>query len=69
VAGVATSGTVLSITRWAVDIGCQVTVCAALLKENVFPAELMTAWTAKTSSPLHAPRGRRRFSAMRRGFV
>lgn len=28
IAGVATSGTVLSTTRWAVDTGYQVTVCA-----------------------------------------
>jgi nicotinamidase-related amidase len=56
VAGVATSGTVLSTTRWAVDIGYQVTVCAdacadpdprahaALLDETVFPDSWLGLW-------------------------
>jgi nicotinamidase-related amidase len=33
VAGVATSGTVLSTTRWAVDTGLRVTVCADACEE------------------------------------
>ena len=56
IAGVATSGTVLSTTRWAVDIGYRVTVCAdacadpdpgahaALTDENVFPASWLGLW-------------------------
>jgi len=56
VAGVATSGTVLSTTRWAVDIGYRVTVCAdacadpdpgahaALLDEAVFPESWLGLW-------------------------
>jgi len=56
IAGVATSGTVLSTTRWAVDIGYRVTVCAdacgdpdpaahaALTDENVFPTSWLGLW-------------------------
>ena len=56
IAGVATSGTVLSTTRWAVDTGYQVTVCAdacadpdpgahaALTDENVFPDSWLGLW-------------------------
>jgi nicotinamidase-related amidase len=56
VAGVATSGTVLSTTRWAVDAGYQVTVCAdacadpdpgahaALVDESVFPQSWLGLW-------------------------
>lgn len=56
IAGVATSGTVLSTTRWAVDIGYQVVVCAdacadpdpsahaALLDEGVFPDSWLGLW-------------------------
>jgi nicotinamidase-related amidase len=56
VAGVATSGCVLSTTRWAVDIGYRVTVCAdacadpdpgahaALTDESVFPASWLGLW-------------------------
>lgn len=56
VAGVATSGTVLSTTRWAVDIGYEVTVCAdacadpdprahaALVDETVFPQSWLGLW-------------------------
>jgi nicotinamidase-related amidase len=56
IAGVATSGTVLSTTRWAVDTGYQVTVCAdacadpdpaahaALTDENVFPTSWLGLW-------------------------
>ncbi|HEX3924774.1 MAG TPA: cysteine hydrolase [Streptosporangiaceae bacterium] len=56
VAGVATSGTVLSTTRWAVDIGYQVIVCAdacadpdaqahaALVDERVFPRSWLGLW-------------------------
>lgn len=56
IAGVATSGTVLSTTRWAVDTGYQVTVCAdacadpdpgahaALLDESVFPSSWLGLW-------------------------
>jgi nicotinamidase-related amidase len=56
IAGVATSGTVLSTTRWAVDIGYQVTVCAdacadpdpgahaALTDESVFPDSWLGLW-------------------------
>ena len=56
VAGVATSGTVLSTTRWAVDIGYQVTVCAdacadpdpgahaALVDDTVFPESWLGLW-------------------------
>jgi nicotinamidase-related amidase len=56
VAGVATSGCVLSTTRWAVDTGYRVTVCAdacadpdpgahaALTDENVFPASWLGLW-------------------------
>jgi nicotinamidase-related amidase len=54
--GVATSGTVLSTTRWAVDIGYEVIVCAdacadpdasahaALLDESVFPESWLGLW-------------------------
>jgi nicotinamidase-related amidase len=56
VAGVATSGTVLSTTRWAADTGYQVTVCAdacadpdpgahaALVDERVFPQSWLGLW-------------------------
>jgi Isochorismatase family len=56
IAGVATSGTVLSTTRWAVDIGYRVIVCAdacadpdpgahaALTDENVFPRSWLGLW-------------------------
>jgi nicotinamidase-related amidase len=56
VAGVATSGAVLSTVRWAVDIGYQVTVCAdacadpdpaahaALIDETVFPKSWLGLW-------------------------
>lgn len=56
VAGVATSGTVLSTTRWAFDIGYEVTVCAdacadpdpdanaALLDKSVFPQSWIGLW-------------------------
>jgi nicotinamidase-related amidase len=56
VAGVATSGTVLSTTRWAVDIGYRVTVgadaCAdpdprahaALVDQSVFPQSWLGLW-------------------------
>jgi nicotinamidase-related amidase len=56
IAGVATSGTVLSTTRWAVDLGYQVTVCsdacadpdpgahAALVDDRVFPDSWLGLW-------------------------
>ena len=56
IAGVATSGTVLSTTRWAVDTGYQVTVCAdacadpdpgahaALVDSSVFPSSWLGLW-------------------------
>lgn len=56
IAGVATSGTVLSTTRWAVDIGYKVTVCAdacgdpdpqahaALVDDSVFPRSWLGLW-------------------------
>jgi nicotinamidase-related amidase len=56
VAGVATSGTVLSTTRWAVDVGYEVTVCAdacadpdprahaALVDESIFPHSWLGLW-------------------------
>jgi len=56
VAGVATSGTVLSTTRWAVDTGYRVTVCAdacadmdpgahaALVDQSVFPNSWLGLW-------------------------
>ncbi len=56
IAGVATSGTVLSTTRWAVDIGYKVTVCAdacgdpdpeahaALVDDSVFPWSWLGLW-------------------------
>jgi nicotinamidase-related amidase len=56
IAGVATSGTVLSTARWAYDIGHEVTVCAdacadpdpqanaALLDESVFPNSWIGLW-------------------------
>jgi nicotinamidase-related amidase len=55
-AGVATSGTVLSTTRWAVDTGYEVTVCAdacadpdpgahaALVDQSVFPQSWLGLW-------------------------
>ncbi|MFJ9024103.1 cysteine hydrolase family protein [Streptomyces sp. NPDC102259] len=54
--GVATSGTVLSTTRWAYDIGYEVLVCAdacadpdpqvhaALVDESVFPDSWLGLW-------------------------
>ena len=56
IAGVATSGTVLSTARWAFDVGYEVIVCAdacadpderaqaALLDETVFPASWIGLW-------------------------
>jgi nicotinamidase-related amidase len=56
VAGVATSGTVLSTTRWAVDAGFEVTVAAdacadpdpaahaALVDQSVFPQSWLGLW-------------------------
>jgi nicotinamidase-related amidase len=56
IAGVATSGCVLSTARWAVDTGYRVTVCAdacadpdpaahaALTDENVFPESWLGLW-------------------------
>lgn len=56
VAGVATSGTVLSTARWAYDVGYDVTICAdacddpdpqahaALLDETVFPDSWIGLW-------------------------
>jgi nicotinamidase-related amidase len=71
-AGVATSGTVLSTTRWAVDIGYRVTVCAdacadpdpgahaALTDESVFPASWLGLWRIARVLPaarISEPRG------------
>jgi nicotinamidase-related amidase len=62
-AGVATSGTVLSTTRWAVDIGYQVTVCAdacadpdpgvhaALTDATVFPGSWLGLWRIASVLP------------------
>jgi nicotinamidase-related amidase len=56
IAGVATSGTVLSTTRWAADIGYQVIVCAdacadmdaaahaALTDQTIFPTSWLGLW-------------------------
>jgi nicotinamidase-related amidase len=56
IAGVATSGTVLSTTRWAADTGYRVIVCAdacadpdpqahaALVDETVFPQSWLGLW-------------------------
>ncbi|WP_405736008.1 cysteine hydrolase [Streptomyces sp. NBC_01537] len=56
IAGVATSGTVLSTARWAYDIGYDVAVCAdacadpdaqahaALVEESVFPQSWLGLW-------------------------
>jgi nicotinamidase-related amidase len=56
IAGVATSGTVLSTTRWAADIGYQVIVCAdacadmdagahaALTDQSIFPTSWLGLW-------------------------
>lgn len=56
VAGVATSGTVLSTARWAYDVGYEVIICAdacadpdpqahaALLDESVFPKSWIGLW-------------------------
>lgn len=56
VAGVATSGTVLSTARWAYDVGYEVSICgdacadpdpqahAALLDETVFPNSWIGLW-------------------------
>jgi nicotinamidase-related amidase len=63
VAGVATSGTVLSTSRWAFDIGYGVIVCAdgcadpdpavhaALTDENVFPESWIGLWRIATVLP------------------
>jgi nicotinamidase-related amidase len=62
-AGVATSGTVLSTTRWAVDTGYQVTVCAdacgdpdpgvhaALTDPAVFPDSWIGLWRIASVLP------------------
>jgi nicotinamidase-related amidase len=64
VAGVATSGTVLSTTRWAVDTGYEVTVCAdacadpdprahaALVDESVFPRSWLGLWRIARVLPM-----------------
>ena len=64
VAGVATSGTVLSTTRWAVDLGYQVTVCSdacadpdpqvhvALIDPSVFSESWLGLWRIATVSKL-----------------
>jgi nicotinamidase-related amidase len=56
IAGVATSGTVLSTSRWAFDVGYEVVVCAAacadpdpqvqaaLLDKSVFPQSWLGLW-------------------------
>jgi nicotinamidase-related amidase len=56
IAGVATSGTVLSTTRWAFDVGYEVAVCAdacadpdpgahsALVDKSVFPESWIGLW-------------------------
>ncbi|MGF7239275.1 MAG: cysteine hydrolase [Frankia sp.] len=56
VAGVSTAGTVLSTTRWAVDVGYEVVVCsdacddpdpgahAALVDAGVFPGSWLGLW-------------------------
>jgi nicotinamidase-related amidase len=56
IAGVATSGTVLSTARWAYDVGYEVAVCAdacadpdaqahaALVEESVFPKSWLGLW-------------------------
>lgn len=56
IAGVATSGTVLSTARWAFDVGYEVVVCAdacadpdplahaALVDESVFPKSWIGLW-------------------------
>ena len=56
IAGVATSGTVLSTARWAYDVGYEVAVCAdacadpdahahaALVEESVFPQSWLGLW-------------------------
>jgi nicotinamidase-related amidase len=63
-AGVATSGTVLSTTRWAADAGYQVIVCAdacadpdagahaALVDEGVFPRSWLGLWRIASVLPL-----------------
>lgn len=63
IAGVATSGTVLSTARWAVDIGYRVIVCAdacadpdpgahaALLDESVFPQSWLGLWRIARIQP------------------
>jgi nicotinamidase-related amidase len=63
VAGVATSGTVLSTTRWAFDMGYQAIVCAdacddpdpaahaALVDPNVFPRSWIGLWRIATVLP------------------
>jgi nicotinamidase-related amidase len=56
IGGVATSGTVLSTTRWAYDVGYEVAVCAAacadpdpgahaaLTDQSVFPESIIGLW-------------------------
>jgi nicotinamidase-related amidase len=56
VAGIATSGTVLSTTRWAFDVGYHVIVCAdacadpdpdvhaALVDQNIYPSSWLGLW-------------------------
>jgi nicotinamidase-related amidase len=63
VAGVATSGTVLSTSRWAFDIGYEVIVCAdgcddpdrkahdALVDESVFPESWIGLWRIASVLP------------------
>ncbi|MDT3445770.1 MULTISPECIES: isochorismatase family protein [unclassified Pseudofrankia] len=63
VAGIATSGTVLSTSRWAFDVGYQVTVCsdacddpdpdahAALVDASVFPSSWVGLWRIATVAP------------------
>lgn len=63
VAGVATSGTVLSTSRWAHDVGYRVIVCsdacadpdpeahAALLDSRVFPESWLGLWRIATVLP------------------
>jgi nicotinamidase-related amidase len=63
IAGVATSGTVLSTARWAFDVGCEVVICAdacadndagahaALLDESVFPQSWIGLWRIARVQP------------------
>jgi nicotinamidase-related amidase len=62
-AGVATSGTVLSTARWAFDVGYRVTICtdacadpdpqahAALVDEHVFPESWLGLWRIAAVRP------------------